>query len=182
MNKYKRIVLIGMPCSGKSSIGRVLADHYGLAFFDLDEEIENFAGMSIDDIFATKGEAEFRKIETHVTEMMASSENAVIATGGGIVTKPENMKILKNEGSLVVYIHRDFYKLATTPRRVRDQRPVLRQANFAKLFTIYKTRLPLYKKYADIEVRNDGGREDSAKKIVEALDEILIYGNEETET
>jgi shikimate kinase len=181
MNKYKRIVLIGMPCSGKSSIGRVIAEHYGLAFYDLDEEIEKYAGMTIDEIFATSGEAEFRKIETLVTTMMASTENAVIATGGGIVTKPENMKILKNEGSLVVYIHRDFYKLATTPRKVRDQRPVLRQANFEKLFAIYKTRLPLYKKYADVEVRNDGGREDSAAKIVNILDRIL-YDEEETET
>ena len=179
--KYKRIVLIGMPCSGKSSIGRVLSQHYRLAFYDLDEEIEKYAGMSIEDIFKTSGEAEFRKIETKVTEMMANAEDAVIATGGGIVTKPENMSLLKNEGSLVVYIHRDFYKLATTPRKVRDKRPVLRDANFQKLFTIYKTRLPLYKKYADIEVRNDNGREDSAARIIKAMDEVL-YENDGTDT
>ncbi len=178
--KYKRIVLIGMPCAGKSSIGRVLSQHYRLAFYDLDDEIEKYAGMSIENIFKTSGEAEFRKIETHVTEMMANTEDAVIATGGGIVTKPENMALLKREGSLVVYIHRDFYKLATTPRKVRDKRPVLREANFQELFDLYKKRLPLYKKYADVEVRNDNGREDSAARIVKVLDGILYETTDET--
>jgi shikimate kinase len=178
--KYKRIVLIGMPCAGKSSIGRVLSQHYRLAFYDLDDEIEKYAGMSIENIFKTSGEAEFRKIETHVTEMMANTEDAVIATGGGIVTKPENMALLKREGSLVVYIHRDFYKLATTPRKVRDKRPVLREANFQELFDLYKRRLPLYKKYADVEVRNDNGREDSAARIVKVLDGILYETPDET--
>ena len=163
-----------MPCAGKSSIGRVLSQHFKLDFYDLDEEIEKYAGMTNEEICRTSGEAEFRKIETHVTSMMANTEDAVIATGGGIVTKPENMALLKCEGSLVVYIHRDFYKLATTPRKVRDKRPVLREANFQELFTLYKTRLPLYKKYADIEVRNDNGREDSAAKIIKALDGILF--------
>ncbi len=178
--KYKRIVLIGMPCAGKSSIGRVLSQHYRLAFYDLDDEIEKYAGMSIENIFKTSGEAEFRKIETHVTEMMANTEDAVIATGGGIVTKPENMALLKREGSLVVYIHRDFYKLATTPRKVRDKRPVLREANFQELFDLYKRRLPLYKKYADVEVRNDNGREDSAARIVKVLDGILYETSDGT--
>ena len=81
--KYKRLVLIGMPCAGKSSIGRVISQHYRMAFYDLDEEIEKYAGMTIEEIFRTSGEAEFRKIETHVTEMMANTEDAVIATGGG---------------------------------------------------------------------------------------------------
>ena len=178
--KYKRILLIGMPCAGKSSIGRGLSQHYRLAFYDLDDEIEKYAGMSIENIFKTSGEAEFRKIETHVTEMMANTEDAVIATGGGIVTKPENMALLKREGSLVVYIHRDFYKLATTPRKVRDKRPVLREANFQELFDLYKKRLPLYKKYADVEVRNDNGREDSAARIVKVLDGILYETTDET--
>ena len=76
--KYKRLVLIGMPCAGKSSIGRVISQHYRMAFYDLDEEIEKYAGMTIEEIFRTSGEAEFRKIETHVTEMMANTEDAVI--------------------------------------------------------------------------------------------------------
>ena len=94
------------------------------------------------------------------------------------MTKPENMALLKREGSLVIYIHRDFYKLATTPRKVRDKRPVLREANFQELFTLYKTRLPLYKKYADIEVRNDNGREDSAARIIKALDSVLYESSD----
>ena len=175
--KYKRLVLIGMPCSGKSSIGKVLARYFRLQFCDLDEEIEKYAGMTIEEIFRTSGEAEFRRIETHVTDMLAGTDDVVIATGGGIVTKPENMQLLKREGSLVVYIHRDFYKLATTPRKVRDKRPVLREANFEKLFALYKARLPLYKMYADVEVRNDQGREDSAARIIETLIGLGFTGN-----
>ena len=182
---FKRIVFIGMPCSGKSSIGREVADHYGLDFYDLDEELEKYAGMTIENIFAEKGEAEFRRIETEVTAMMADRTDAVIATGGGIVTKPENMRILKCEGTLVVYIHRDFVKLATTPRKIRDRRPVLRDAGYVELFEIYKKRLPLYKKYADIEIRNDYGRDASAQQLYGMLEKTYAVpegGDNEDQT
>jgi len=168
-------VIIGMPCSGKSTIGRMAAQHFNMDFYDLDTEIVNYAGMSIEEIFREKGEAEFRRIETLVTGMMARKDNAVIATGGGIVTRPENMALLKIEGTLVMYIHRDFYRIATTPRFIRDKRPVLKDANFDKLFALYKARLPLYKKYADLEVRNEKDRDDSFRKVVAALEEVL-YG------
>ena len=173
--KYKRIVIIGMPCSGKSTIGRMTAQYFHMDFYDLDTEIVNYAGMTIEEIFREKGEAEFRRIETLVTGMMAGKDNAVIATGGGIVTRPENMALLKIEGTLVMYIHRDFYRIATTPRFIRDKRPVLKDANFEKLFALYKTRLPLYKKYADLEVRNEKDRDDSFRKVVAALEEAM-YG------
>lgn len=170
---YQRIIIIGMPCSGKSSIGRLIAAHFGLDFYDLDAEIEAAAGMTIESIFRTKGEAEFRRIETEVTAKMAKVCGAVLATGGGIVTKPDNMALLKQPDSFIVYIHRDFYKIATTPKRIMDKRPILQHTSYEKLLTLYKQRLPLYRKYADCEVKNDKHKDESVREILRSLDEVL---------
>ncbi len=170
---YHRIVIIGMPCSGKSSIGRLIAAHFGLEFFDLDAEIEAAAGMTIESIFRTQGEAEFRRIETEVTGKMAKVCGAVLATGGGIVTKPDNMALLKQPDSFIVYIHRDFYKIATTPKRIMEKRPILQHTSYDKLLTLYKQRLPLYRKYADCEVKNDKHKDESVREILRRLDEVL---------
>ncbi len=177
--KYNRIVIIGMPCSGKSSIGRMIAAHYGLEFFDLDTEIEQAAGMSIEQIFRTLGEGEFRRIETEVTERMSKTCGAVLATGGGIVTKPANMALLKQSDSFVVYIHRDFYKIATTPKRIMEKRPILQNTSYDKLLALYKQRLPLYRQYADYEVKNDKNREESIRSILQELDYVLLNKPEE---
>lgn len=177
--KYNRIVIIGMPCSGKSSIGRFIAGHYGLEFYDLDAEIEKTAGMTIEEIFRNLGEGEFRRIETEVTERMSKLSGAVLATGGGIVTKPQNMALLKQPDSFVVYIHRDFYKIATTPKRIMEKRPILQHTSYDKLLTLYKQRLPLYRKYADFEVKNDKQRDESVRTILQDLDRVLSSGTEE---
>lgn len=176
--KYNRIVVIGMPCSGKSSIGRLIAEHYGLEFYDLDAEIEKQAGMTIEQIFRSKGEGEFRRIETEVTSRMARVCGAVLATGGGIVTKPDNMALLKRPDSLVLYIHRDFYKIATTPKRIMEKRPLLQHTSYDKLLTLYKQRLPLYRKYADCEVRNDKNKDEAVRSILHQLDQVPLNETE----
>lgn len=177
---YNRIVIIGMPCSGKSSIGQLIAAHFGLDFYDLDAEIEAAAGMTIESIFRTQGEGEFRRIETEVTGKMAKVCGAVLATGGGIVTKPDNMALLKQPDSFVLYIHRDFYKIATTPKRIMEKRPILQHTSYEKLLTLYKQRLPLYRKYADFEVKNDKQKDESVREILQQLDEVLgVQGGKE---
>lgn len=169
-NNFERLILIGMPCSGKSSIGRYLAQHYRLEFCDMDEEIVKTAGMSIQEMFEKKGEAYFRELETKVTIELSERHNALIATGGGIVTRENNMRYFKSEGSLIIFIHRDFCKLATTPKRIMDKRPMLKKTSFDKLLKLYKTRLPLYRKYCDIEVNNDSNKEDAIREITRAID------------
>ena len=173
-NNFDRIILIGMPCSGKSSIGKALAQHYRLDFVDMDEEIVKTAGMSIQEIFETKGEAAFREIETQVTVSLAEIKNVLIATGGGIVTRDNNMQFFKKSGSLILFIHRNFCKLATTPKRVMDKRPMLKQTSFDKLLNLYKTRLPLYKKYCDIETHNDTTKEDALREMIRAIDNFEV--------
>ena len=176
-NNFERLILIGMPCSGKSSIGKYLAQHYRLDFYDMDEEIVKAANMSIQEIFAKKGEAAFRELETQVTISLSEKQNALIATGGGIVTRENNMQYFKQPGSLIVFIHRDFCKLATTPKRIMDKRPMLRKTSYDKLLNLYKTRLPLYRKYCDIEIRNDTNKDDAIREVTRAVDHFRITGD-----
>ena len=167
---FERIILIGMPCSGKSSIGKALAQHYHLDFVDMDEEIVNTAGMSIQEIFETQGEAAFRAIESQVAKRLSETKNVLIATGGGVVTREENMRFLKKNTSIIIFIHRNFCKFATTPKRIMDKRPMLRQTSFEKLLALYKTRLPLYKKYCDIETHNDTTKEEALREMIKAVE------------
>lgn len=177
-NKFERIILIGMPCSGKSSIGRALAQHYRLDFLDMDEEIVKAAGMSIQEIFESKGEAAFREIETQVAQKLSETKNVLIATGGGVVTRDNNMQFFKKDSSLIIFIHRNFYKLVTTPKCIMDKRPMLKKTSFDKLLNLYKTRLPLYKKYCDIETHNDTTKDDALLEMIRAVEK---YNLEHTE-
>ena len=166
---YDRIIFIGMPCSGKSSIGRSVAQYYDYAFIDMDEEIVKKAGMSVEEIFAQLGAEKFREIETAVAHDLKNKKKAVIATGGGIVTRPDNMKLFQQEGSFIIFIHRDFLRLATTPKRIMDKRPLLKSTSYDKLLALYRKRLPLYREYADFEVSNDRNKEDAIAKIVRII-------------
>jgi shikimate kinase len=96
-----RIVLTGFMGSGKSVVGRRLAERLGLSFLDLDEIIEGAAGMSIREIFATEGEPGFRRRERELIAALADRSDCVIATGGGAVLDPENVRTLKRRGVLV---------------------------------------------------------------------------------
>ena len=168
--KYKRIILIGMPCSGKTSIGRSVAAICGYTFYDMDAYIEEKAGMTIPEIFAQPdGEASFRKLETEAAKELGNTDKAVIATGGGAVTREETMNNLNLEDSFTVFIHRSLYKIAVTPQKIMDKRPLLENTSLDKLTDTYKKRLPLYKKYANIQVENDRNREEAVKRISEMI-------------
>ncbi len=84
-NRRTNIILIGMPRSGKTTVGRILADKLGFDFVDTDQEIERREGMSVADIFATKGQAYFRAKETEVAKEVLQKKNQVVPTGGGMV-------------------------------------------------------------------------------------------------
>ena len=168
----ERVILIGMPCSGKSAIGRAIADYFGFTFYDMDEEIVKTAGMSIQEIFESKGEAAFREIETQVAKKLSEAKNVLIATGGGVVTRDNNMQFFKKDSSLIIFIHRNFCKLVTTPKCIMDKRPMLRKTSFDKLLNLYKTRLPLYKKYCDIETHNDTTKDDALREMIRAVEKF----------
>lgn len=96
-----KIVLTGFMGTGKSVVGRRLAERLALPFIDLDDVIEVTTGMVIADIFASEGEPGFRRREREIIASMASRDNCVIATGGGAVLDPENLRHLKTGAVLV---------------------------------------------------------------------------------
>jgi shikimate dehydrogenase len=128
--QMENIILIGMPGSGKSTVGRLLAKKLARYFVDADEAIIKEAGMPIPEIFATSGEEGFRQIETKVLARLGQESSLVIATGGGCVTRRENDPLLHQNGTIFC-LQRDLHKLAV------DGRP-LSQANM--LEALYHTR------------------------------------------
>ncbi|MBE7055916.1 MAG: shikimate kinase [Ruminococcaceae bacterium] len=172
--EYKRIVLIGMPCSGKSSIGRVIAKYLKCRFIDMDEMIEERVGMPIPEIFEKYGEEKFRQLECILAQSLAKTQNVVISTGGGIVTRPNAIEPLACEDSYVIFLFRSFYKLVGTPERVMEKRPLLKERSASEFHAMYKERMPLYRKYATVEINNETEREESVNEIMNKLREVGI--------
>lgn len=115
-NDKQNIVLIGMPSSGKTTVGRILAEKCGKELADTDEYIVKKIGMPIADFFAKHGEAEFRKIEKETVAGLASTGGKIIATGGGAVLDAENVRALKQNGVLVFLDRRPENLIATDDR------------------------------------------------------------------
>ena len=103
MSPTKRIVLVGLPGAGKSTVGALVAAELGWRFVDLDTEIERLAGASVPEIFAAKGEGEFRRLERAATEGLAGADRLVLAPGGGWMADQGNREAL-GAGSTVVYL------------------------------------------------------------------------------
>lgn len=128
MRKMKRnVVLIGFMGTGKSSIGRELASRMGCAFVDIDQKIEENVGMRIPEIFEKYGEDHFRACESEAVIEVASSRGMVIATGGGTVKNPENLKLLRNRGVIICLTANVDTILARTSRK--GKRPLLDAAD-----------------------------------------------------
>ena len=94
------LILIGLPASGKTTVGRQLARRLDMPFFDCDEAIEAAAGCSVSDIFARYGESYFRQLEHRTLETLCRKENCVIATGGGAVLREDNRLLLQRSGTV----------------------------------------------------------------------------------
>lgn len=155
------IVIIGMPGSGKSTIGKMVADRLGKSFVDTDELIEQKYGR-IPDIFANDGEKVFRGYESDAAELAADIRGAVIATGGGIILNERNMDVLKHSG-IVFFIDRPLDILMRTTDG--SYRPLIADDS-SRLKTLYEQRYPLYCEYADYIISNDTEIESCVKDII----------------
>ena len=158
--QMENIVLIGMPGSGKSTVGKLLAQMTGREFVDSDASIEKEAGMSIPQIFATMGEDGFRKLETAVLSDLGKRSGLVIATGGGCVTRPENYPLLHQNGR-IIWLQRT---LADLPR---DGRPL---SQSTEMETMYRIRKPLYEAFSDYITDNNCQPEITVTNILKAED------------
>ena len=139
-NRLENTVLIGMPGSGKTTIGKLLAEKSGKQFIDTDEEFAKTYGITPGECIKTEGEDAFRQKETEVVRSVAAKTGCIIATGGGVVTRPVNIEVLKQNGT-IVYLKRDIRNLSS------EGRP-LSQGNGA-IEKLFEVRSPLYESAAD---------------------------------
>lgn len=159
--QMENIILIGMPGSGKSTVGTALALRLNRKFVDADASIVALAGKSIPEIFAEQGEPGFRVLETQVLAELGKQSGLIISTGGGCVTREENYPLLHQNGTIFC-LNRDIYKLPT------DGRPLSQAGHLEEM---YRIRKPLYDRFADYQINNDGELDSAIDQILTALEE-----------
>ncbi|MBK8009072.1 MAG: shikimate kinase [Rhizobiales bacterium] len=168
----RSVVLVGMPGSGKSSIGRRLGQRLGLDFADADAEIERAANMSIPELFQTKGEAEFRKGEQKVIARLLESGPRVIATGGGAFMNADTRARIKEKG-VSIWLKADVETLFKRVKR-KSNRPLLQNADpEGTLRNLLAAREPTYAE-ADLTITScEVPHENVVEDIVTLLDTSL---------
>ena len=157
--RMKNIVLVGMPSSGKSTLAAALGEKLGRPVYEADALIEQEAGMDIPAIFAQGGEESFRKLETEILSRLGKLSGAVISTGGGCVTREENYDLLHQNGT-ILWLKRGTEKLDKTGRPLSLKND---------LNEMYQKREPLYRRFADAAVDNNGSVEDTLAQLLEVL-------------
>lgn len=155
----ENIVLTGMPSSGKSTIGRELAQRLGKKLIDTDEEIARSIQMSISEFFSRYGEAKFRDLESEVIERAARENGAVISTGGGAVLRKSNVAALKQNGKIYFLNRSPELLIPTSDRPLSQSREAIYQR--------YSERFSIYKEAADVMIDADGEVNEIAEGIIE---------------
>lgn len=163
---HSNIILTGFMGTGKSTVGRKLAQRLGRPFVDSDLLIEKDAGCSIAEIFTQQGEAAFRAYEEKLAKELAQQQGLVIATGGGLVMNPDNVKVLQSSGRI--------FCLSATPQeiyaRIRQQsqiRPLLKQPQpLQRITDLLQQREVVYRQFPQLVT--------SGKTVDELVDELLM--------
>ena len=173
----KNIVLIGMPGSGKTTIGRLLAKRLNREFCDIDEYIEKIEDKKISDIFKD-GEDAFRKIEIKVVADISKREEMIISTGGGVIKFSQNIDNLRKNG-IIIFIDRPVEDIVSDVNT--STRPLLRDGA-EKLHDLYSQRYTLYKEYADYIVSNTSTLRSAVEEILNIIyknrgEEVEIYSD-----
>lgn len=164
----RTIALVGLMGVGKSTVGRKLAETLGAPFIDSDDEIEKAAGLTVQEIFARHGEAEFRRGERRVIERLVSGPPIVLATGGGAYMDPETRALLK-EKAVTIWLKADLDLIWKRVSR-RDTRPLLKQPEPKKvLANLDAIRSPIYAEADYVVESADGPCADTVAAICEKL-------------
>ena len=168
MNRH--IFLIGMMGCGKSTVGKRLSKALGSAFVDLDDAIVQREGRTIPEIFAASGDAGFRLCETAALRSACEGAPCVVATGGGIITREENIALMRETG-LVIWLNRPLEDMIADVRQ--DTRPNLAGDKEERMRTLFAAREALYRRAAHMEFDN----RLPAMQSVAQLTQLLLAQN-----
>jgi len=163
----RNVVLTGFMGSGKSTVGRLLAERLGYAYCDLDEYIVTETGSSVNELFARYGEPHFRQMEHEAVRKVAAGSRQVIATGGGAVINPENRRLM-HECGMVVNLQASVQAICSRLRHATD-RPLLKADNSLEKVAAMLAEREQY--YADADIRID----TTGKKVEDIVAEILRF-------
>ncbi|NND44954.1 MAG: shikimate kinase [Xanthomonadales bacterium] len=165
----QNIILVGPMGSGKTTIGRVVAREFGLQFYDCDHELERQTGASVNLIFDVEGEAGFRERETALLRRLLRKKGVLVATGGGVITREANRKLLRGSGLIVwlrTTVDQQLKRLSHDKSRPLLQAPDRR----ARLETLARERDPQYRRVADIEFASpDRHYKLAAKALIQQI-------------
>ena len=164
----KKIILCGFMASGKTTVGKALAEEIEIEYIDTDEFLIETYEMDIPTIFEKHGEDYFRDLEHDIAKKVSKMTSGVISTGGGMLTFDRNGEVLKKGGTIICLV-RDFDKIYED--LLSDtSRPLARDKSKEELKQMYDMRILKYQKYADHTVENNGSIEDCVKKIISIID------------
>ena len=160
-----KIVLIGFMGSGKTAISQELGKQLNLPTIDMDDLIEQKAGMTTPEIFDKFGEKRFRELETEVAKELGKKSNIIIATGGGVIVNGINVKYLRNNGGKIIYLQTTFDEITKRVQKHNRPRPLFASLDKAK--KLFILRLEKYKNFSDFIVTTDN------KNVSAISDEII---------
>ena len=150
----RHIFVIGMPGSGKSSLGRRVANNLRLPYVDMDQRITQSLGCTTQEIFDRYGEQAFRTAETNTLIQLTRTEPSIISTGGGTVLREDNRAIMRNHG-VIVLIDRPLEDIMSDIKL--DRRPLLAQKGLGEVERLYHERIDIYRSVADAVLDNSHG-------------------------
>jgi len=167
------VILVGMMGSGKTTMGRALAKHFGKEFVDSDEEIQHRTGVTIPHIFDVEGESGFRSRESSVITDLVKRDNMILATGGGAVILEQNRTEMRQNG-IVIYLKASVHDLWQRTRNDRN-RPLLQTDDpHAKLAEIFQQRDAFYQQAADIVIQSGkSGVHTLMLQVVSNIEEFI---------
>lgn len=163
LSNEETVILTGFMCAGKTTIAKMVAEKTEKIFIDLDNEISKRTGKSIPEIFSEGGQELFRKIESEILEEIIKQKNTIIATGGGIIEKENNRKLIEKYKTIWIYS-----EPLSAIKRNEGGRPLLNDSDPNDMYNLFNRRKPFYAMTCDVMVENR-----DIKKTVEAIVEEI---------
>ncbi len=163
------VFLVGMAGSGKTSLGKRLAQNLNLRFVDTDQRVSEMMGMTVNEIFAAFGEDFFRNAETGALIELVGETPCIVSTGGGLCTVPENVTIMRNHG-VIIHIDRPLDQILSDIKM--DRRPTLAGGTHEDVIDQYNRRIGFYRSAADYRLDNSKGFLMGVRNLTEMVENL----------